>query len=157
MDLPVICDSEACRHVWFAGGILGGGGVATCIGNTVSPCPKCGGDGKIPDGRYGPRSMEFFKTEDGRKVIAKLLHLEPIAKGAIDKAGTQDEDKAIDRIASEIKGDSSLFTIFKKLVPKSIADVRNLLAIIMILISSCDMDTVQLPDSVELPDDSESK
>lgn len=50
--LPVICDS--CNAVWGAERIIAGSGAINIrmTGNTVSPCPNCGGVGSIPDGVY---------------------------------------------------------------------------------------------------------
>src|SRR5437867_3405636 len=50
--IPVVCQS--CRRMWLATNIIGGSGTArvTIMNSTVSPCPFCGGTGRIPNGVY---------------------------------------------------------------------------------------------------------
>ncbi|MFT5702450.1 MAG: hypothetical protein ACI8ZB_005370 [Desulforhopalus sp.] len=49
-NAPAICINPSCNTIFPSG--FGFGGTSQYIGCISGPCPRCGGNGKIPDGLY---------------------------------------------------------------------------------------------------------
>lgn len=118
---PAFCDS--CDTVWFTTGIaFGPDAVITLRGApTASPCPNCGGSGRIPTGVYHPSITVLENTEFNRPVVAMLERLVAAAKSGASPA--------------EIREQAAQSPILQTLVRYLPHDAKDLLAWLMILVA----------------------
>jgi len=84
--ITAICNTEGCGTAWptsVAGKFTSGIKFTGC---TVSPCPKCGGVGRIPDGTYTEFAIALNDPRDVAVVKAALEALYRRAKRGADAA-----------------------------------------------------------------------
>lgn len=73
-SIPAICENAQCGHVWLTQSFISLGGAATAniSGSRISPCPQCGGVGRIADGTYTATSASLWNPEDLDIIVAAL-------------------------------------------------------------------------------------
>lgn len=82
-QIPAICLDPSCNTVFPSGFALEG----ECRNITMSecfsgPCPRCGGQGKIPDGNYNSIHSEIFAALFNISDVAKLVKIKQVLKSA---------------------------------------------------------------------------
>ena len=129
IPFPVICTNTSCDAVWFAPHIVGAGPNKTVHmeGNIVSPCPICGGVGRIPDGDYTIATAKLFRRSDLAVVLSAINDLRERASAG---ASTKEIDDAISK-------DYPLLEILKRYLPKNPVELAAYLAIIAATLSQC--------------------
>jgi len=100
----------------------------------VSPCPKCGGNGRIPDGIYSFIDNAILLLSDRTRTKSELQKLGDILKKARQKQATTQELSV--KIQNELPELSSLKDILPKTRTELYAFVAIILTIITILITS---------------------
>jgi hypothetical protein len=129
-DIPAIC--RTCGTFFTVRNLFGGpgSGIISFRGCSVGPCPKCGGNGDIPDGR-------FEMVNDAVRLIAgvgrspeQLIQLADILRHARQQqAAPQVVAQRIDIEAPELGAFAAWMRQY--LVPKTAADVYALIGIIL--------------------------
>ena len=130
--IPIICNSRTCGHVWIATNLVGGppGASVTIHNGTVSPCPACGGVGRLVGGRYDNLGGVLFNKSD-LDVVLNALH---ILHQKNQSGATQDE------IAQEISIRYPFLESLKRFLPSNPTELNTyLLTILAIatLVSNC--------------------
>lgn len=100
----------------------------------VGPCPKCGGNGSIPDGIYSFINNTILLLSNRKRTKLELQNLVSILTEAKQKQATPQELSQI--IQDELPELSSLKDIFPKTRTELYAFVAIILTIITILITS---------------------
>ncbi len=82
-QIPAVCLDPLCNTVFPSGFALEG----ECRDITMSeclsgPCPKCGGQGKIPDGNYNSIHNEIFAALFNISDVSKLVKIKKVLKTA---------------------------------------------------------------------------
>jgi SEC-C motif len=87
------CDNPTCGAIFLAPNIIGGAGSATLsmTGTRYGPCPRCGGNGHIPDGvyRYANHVVEFLRGP--QESLAALRKVEALLRTVQSQSPTRDE------------------------------------------------------------------
>jgi SEC-C motif len=80
--IPVVC--QQCKRLWVTTNFIGGTGNVriTMIDNTVSPCPYCGGTGKVPNGVYELANGVVRYLASGAVSVADLRRLQDVLRDA---------------------------------------------------------------------------
>ena len=146
MNIPVICNNPKCGIIWFTSSFIsvGAGSTATLTGNTVSPCPNCGGSGAVPDGEYSPIKTNFFRGDQFDKVSSALKR---IRSSIVSGASAED-------IREQIIEESQTSEYLKGFIPKNLKDIQTLLIIIGMLITAYEYCSSSDPvDQLALPSD----
>ena len=93
IPIPVICENPDCNHVWFATSMfsVGQGTTVNVINSRFSPCPRCKGIGKVPDGRYTSTSANLFNKIECNLIVSALKHLQEKVLQGESIAETQTE------------------------------------------------------------------
>jgi uncharacterized protein YecA (UPF0149 family) len=104
----------------------------------VGPCPKCGGDGRIPDGIYSFIDNAILLLSDRTRTKSELQKLADILTDARQKQATTKELN--EKIQKELPELSSLKDILPKTRTELYAFVAIILTIITILITSWSRD-----------------
>lgn len=95
--IPAVCDS--CNTIWGTRNLISGNAAnLTLTGNKVSPCPKCGGWGNIPDGVYELQNdilKVISTTEIEAGSLQQLINLlEALQRGEVSSA---EVNRAVER------------------------------------------------------------
>ncbi len=132
--IPVICDS--CHQLWLADHVVGvdaGSKAEIAFKNVgVSPCPYCGGAGRIPDGVYE-------LTRDVARLVASLSRndlgrLQQILSGARERAASDEEVEA--DIEREVPAALDLMQLLKAKQQSLAGWLGVLLALITVLMQA---------------------
>lgn len=127
MLIPVICDNEECRTVWFAPNLISGNGNAVMSGSKMSPCPACNGSGTIPDGEYTRVGGTIFDASQWAQVSAAFSNI----RSAILRGDS------VEQVREVIESHSVLAAYLKQFIPQDLKDLRNLLIIIGMIYAAC--------------------
>jgi hypothetical protein len=127
--VPAIC--RDCGAVFAAPNIFQGEALnVTMIGNTVSPCPRCGGTGEIPDGVYdfvGDTIRVVANSGYSRQQLERLAALVAQARGA--------RTPAAEVVATLEREAPELSELAKRLlVPKTPADLAGWLMLLLMVL-----------------------
>lgn len=127
--VPAIC--RTCGAVFSAPNIFGGDALnVTMIGNTVGPCPHCGGVGEIPDGVYdfvGDTIRIVASSGYSRQQLERLAAL--VAQAREARAPAAEVVATLEREAPEL---SELAE--RLLVPKTPADLAGWLMLLLMVL-----------------------
>lgn len=106
-----ICDDKHCQTVFTTGLFrIAGGGSLTLVGNSVAPCPSCGGFGVVPDGIYTKSEAILFSEEQWRFLRGVITRIQ----GAVEAGVPTDE--AIDEA---LPANNDLAEALKKALAKA--------------------------------------
>jgi hypothetical protein len=125
MQVPAIC--RDCGAVIPSGIEVEGGGNLMMVGNTVGPCPVCGGIGEVPDGVYdfvGDTIRVVATSGYSRDQLQRLADL--IAQARVAGASPREVVLQIEREAPELSEVAK-----RLLVPRTPADLGAWLTLLL--------------------------
>ena len=121
--LPAICDS--CGALFPSGFVLEGAASGMVSGVKAGPCPRCGGDGTIPDGLYSAASetaLAFTGLQPGQ--IQRFIS---VAQSAIR---TRPEPK---EVAARIKTDVPELSRIADALPRTRKELYAFLVVLLMI------------------------
>lgn len=138
-DIPAIC---GCGAVWFTRSLVSiGAGASTRMTNCkVSPCPECGGVGRIPDGMYKSSSFAIDNKTDLELVLRAIKELQTRIK-----AGAPPE-KAREELRSKYPWLSSLL----RFAPTNPTEFAAYLVAIIMVVQCSNEATTNAPQQVQV-------
>jgi SEC-C motif-containing protein len=95
------------------------------VGNTSGPCPRCGGMGHVPDGRYDTTHDTIRILATSARSIEALRRLESTLRG-VNRPGVTGQ-----AVADAIKTDAPEFSALAPVVQRGEGNVTNLILIIL--------------------------
>jgi len=98
-------------------------------GCRVGPCPRCGGEGHIPDGVYNFVDNTIELLSGPNRTISELERLASILKEARERGASSEQ------INRRIQDEVSEFSSIRDLLPKSRSELYAFIAIIIAIIS----------------------
>jgi hypothetical protein len=120
-----MCREPNCKAVWFTGNLIGGGVPASgrIRNTTVSPCPACGGEGKLADIDFVSSQVVIPNSPSNAAIVAAL---QAVADQV--ESGSSIDDAVQEAAASLGNSDKGVFLkvaahLGKVLKPENIRDV----------------------------------
>src|SRR5438132_7871534 len=113
-----VCDT--CGTPFPSGFFFENSSDITMVGNTSGPCPKCGGMGTVPDGRYDATGDSIRILATSARSIESLRRLESTLRG-VNRPGVTGQ-----AVAAAIKSQSPEFSALAPVVQRGGANVSNL-------------------------------
>ena len=144
VPIPVFCQNPACRKVWFNDRLLNmspSSGPARIGKGTISPCPHCGGTGRIPGGMYSTTSASLFKKSDLDYLKSALTDLKTKAE-----RGASSEE-----ISEQIDTNYPALRELKRYLPKNAVELTAYLVALSSLFHHCaERTSDELPPSIRV-------
>ena len=126
-DIPAFCDK--CGAIFRSGIFIGGGGVATLVGNKAGPCPSCGSMGTIPDGVFSAAGNVLRLLSGPSKTVNQLKQLASVISEA---QRTQEEPNIV---ADKIKEEAPELASVIDALPQTRAELYSFILVIFTAIT----------------------
>ena len=80
--IPAVCDNPTCRVIFPSGVFVEHAAIAHLSGNKSGPCPRCGGMGTVPDGKYSVVGKALTLLSGSRFSVETMQRLAMILEQA---------------------------------------------------------------------------
>lgn len=137
MRVPAVCDT--CGTIFPSGFVAEGASNVTFSGCGAGPCPKCGGNGHIPDGLYNFIGDTIELLSGPARTVAELQRLAEILKQARAEGATAEQ------ISKKIDEEVPKLASLKAKLPKTKSELYTFLGISIAALNLI-LGQVQCPD-----------
>ncbi len=122
---PVLAVCDSCGTAFPSGIFIENSTNITMTGNRSGPCPRCGGMGRVPDGRYDATKDSIHIMATSATSIESLRRLEAILRG-VNRPGVTGQ-----AVAAAIKTQAPEFSALAPIVQRGGIDVAKWIGVIL--------------------------
>jgi SEC-C motif len=128
LNLPAFCDT--CGTAFLSGYVVGDGVTGLSLaGNSAGPCPKCGGQGHVPDGVFNFVDQTIEIVSAPGRTVDELSRFADIIRRARESGASSEE------VAREIRESTPNIAGIADLLPKNRQDWYTFLSLLVTIVA----------------------